>query len=61
MNEDVEKQKAAEKAAWEESERKRIYYNPTLNNVVTDGNHSTANMPERTYNITGGPIPHHSG
>ena len=55
----VEKEKEDAKKAFEESERKRIYYDPTERNVNTDGNHATANMPERTISRdNGGGYPH---
>ena len=57
MNNGVQKEIDDKRKAFEESERKRIYYDPTLNNVITDGDHATANMPERVHNMTHGPIP----
>ena len=52
---EVEKEKADKQKAFEESERKRIYYDPTEKNVVTDGNHATANMPEHSITREHGP------
>ena len=58
MNNGIKKEIEDKKKAFEESERKRIFYDPTTNNVNTNGDHETANMPQKTLDREHGDLEH---
>ena len=56
MNNAVKEEAECEKSCFEESEKKRIFYDPTANNVNVNGDHATENMPQSTVDREHGPL-----